>query len=172
MKKILSTVTILTILSSLAIAHDDEIGGIYIGGGVSIESPMWYDSGMAGELNIGLPLLRVAKGFFSTELELTQSIGSSSKNDIDFTATTLGGYISYIYDIAPRFYIKPRFGIIYRKYSIDGEIWGDNSNSNYGFAYGLGGGFRWIEQTNLYINYTMIDNSDLTHLSIGVEYQF
>ena len=173
MKKILSTITIISLLSSLAIAHDDEIGGIYIGGGLSMESPTWYDSGVAGELNIGLPLMRIGrKGVLSTEAELSYSISSPSKNDIDFTATTFAGYIAYIYDIAPRFYIKPRIGAVYRSYSIDGGIWGDTTNSSYGLAYGVGGGFRLVEQTNLYMNYTMLDGSDLTHLSIGVEYQF
>jgi hypothetical protein len=169
MKKIL---LITTLLLSLVIAHNDEIGGIYIGGGLSVESPTWYDSGIAGELNIGLPLKRFGKGVLTTEAELSYSLSSPSKNDIDFTATTLGGYIAYIYDIAPRFYIKPRIGVVYRSYSIDGGIWGDDTNSNYGLAYGVGGGFRLIEQTNLYMNYTMLDESDLTHLSIGVEYQF
>ena len=165
---------VLILTSSLSIAHDDEMGGVYIGGGISQESPTWYDSGLAGELNIGIPIFRVnTKSVITTEAEVTYSIDSPSKNNIDFTATTVAGYLTYIYDIAPRFYIKPRVGVIYRSFDIDGgSLWGDDTNSNYGFSYGVGGGFRLFEQTNLYLNYTMLDNSDLTHLSIGVEYQF
>jgi hypothetical protein len=173
MKTVLSTITLTAIISSTAIAsHDDEIGGIYIGGGVSQESPIWYDSGMAGALNIGLPLLRLGKGVLTTEAEFTYSLSSPSRNGIDFTATTFAGYATYIYDLAPRFYIKPRIGAVYRSYSIDGGIWGDDTNSNYGLAYGLGGGFRLFEKTDLYMDYTMLDGSDLTHLTIGVQYQF
>ncbi|NEW60057.1 hypothetical protein GSY74_02065 [Sulfurovum sp. bin170] len=172
MKKILSTVTIIAIFSSAVIAHDDEIGGIYIGGGISLESPLWYDSGVAGALNIGLPLIRLGRGVLTTEAALTHSISSPSRNNIDFTATTFAGYIGYIYDVAPRFYIKPRVGAVYRSYSIDGGIWGSDTNSGYGLAFGLGGGFRLIERTDLYLNYTMLDGSDLTHLTVGFQYQF
>ena len=172
MKKILSTITLIVILTSTSIAHDDEIGGLYIGGGVAIESPQWYDSGLAGELNIGLPLKRLGKGVLETEAELTHSISSPSKNNIDFTATTVAGYVTYIYDIAPRFYIKPRIGLVYRSFSIKSDLWGDDSSSGYGLAYGLGGGFRLIDRTDLFVNYTMLDNSDLTHLSVGLQYQF
>ena len=170
MKKI---ILIIVLISSLAISNNDnEIGGIYIGAGVSQESPLWYDSGMAGELNIGLPLLRVGKGVLTSEVELSHSISSPSKNSIDFTATTIAGYITYIYDIAPRFYIKPRVGGVYKKYSIESDIWGETTNNSSGLAYSLGGGFRVIDKTDLYINYTMLDGSDLTHLSVGIGYQF
>lgn len=172
MKKIISTIALIATLSSTAIAHDDEIGGIYIGGGVSQESPLWYDSGLAGALNVGLPLMRLGRGVFATEAELTYSISSPSKNNIDFTATTVAGYATYIFDVAPRFYIKPRIGAVYRKYSIDGGIWGSDSSSGSGLAYGIGGGFRLIDKTDLYIDYTMLDGSDLTHLTVGVQYQF
>ncbi|SFV54844.1 hypothetical protein MNB_SV-12-1869 [hydrothermal vent metagenome] len=172
MKKILSTLTLLATLSSLAIAYDDEIGGIYIGGGVALESPLWYDSGVAGALNIGLPLMRLGRGVLTTEAELTYSISSPSKNNIDFTATTFGGYATYIYDVLPRFYIKPRIGVVYRSYSIESDLWGDDNSDGYGLAYGLGGGFRLIDKTDLYIDYTMLDNSDLTHLTVGIQYQF
>ena len=174
MKSILTTVTILTFITSLSVAqaHDDEIGGIYIGGGISQESPLWYDSGLSGVLNVGLPLIRIGRGVLTTEAEFTYSISSPSRNNIDFTATTFGGYATYIFDIAPRFYIKPRIGAVYKSYSIDGGIWGNDTNSGYGLAYGIGGGFRLIDKTDLYIDYTMLDGSDLTHLTIGIQYQF
>lgn len=172
MKNILTTLTIVSIIISTVIAHDDEIGGIYIEAGISQEAPLWYDSGISGVLDIGLPLMRIDRGVLTTEAELTHSISSPSKNNIDFTATTIAGYATYIFDIAPRFYIKPRIGAVYKSYSIDGGIWGDDTNSGYGLAYGIGGGFRLIDKTDLYINYTMLDNSDLTHLTIGIQYQF
>jgi len=172
MKKIVSTIVLITTLTSTAIAHDDEIGGIYIGGGISQESPLWYDSGLAVDIDVGLPLIRIGRGVLTTEAELSYSISSPSKNGIDFTATTFAGYLTYIYDIAPRFYIKPRVGAVYKSYSIDGGIWGKDTNSGYGLAYGIGGGFRLIDKTDLYIDYTMLDGSDLTHLTVGIQYQF
>jgi len=165
----------MAVIASIAL-HADNIDSdsksLYLGVGVSAETPIWYNSGWSGALTVGQPLVKLGAGWLGAEAELTRSLQDSSKNNIDFSVTTLTGYATYIWDIDTKLYFKPRVGVVYKKYDIEGGVWGSDANSEVGIAYGFGVGVRFTDNINLYADYTLIENSDLVHVTTGVEYHF
>ena len=75
---------------------------------------------------------------------------------------------AYTFNLTTRFYIKPRAGFIYRMYSI--ETGDDVSETD--FTFGVGGGVRLNPSLDIYADYTMIDGTDLTHITAGVQFHF
>ena len=170
--KLILTMAMVTSLLLHAEGKEREEKNLYIGVGISAETPLWYNSGWSGALTIGKPLVKLGNGWLGAEGELTHSLQESSKNHIDFSATTFTGYATYIWNIDSKLYLKPRVGVVYKKYDIDSDIWGSDSNSEVGIAYGVGAGIRFSDNINLYADYTLLENSDLTHVTTGVEYHF
>jgi len=166
------TVAVVASIFLHAESIDNGSKGLYIGVGVSAETPPWYNSGWSGALSLGKPLIALGEGWLGAEAEVTHSLQDSSKNGIEFSATTMTGYATYIWDIDSTLYFKPRVGLVYKKYSIDGGDWGSDSSSEVGIAYGLGVGVRFTENITVYADYTLIENSDLVHVTTGVEYHF
>ena len=150
----------------------DETNSFYIGVGVSAESPIIYNDGWAGVLTVGKPFMRLGSGELGAEVEVSNSLQDSSKNSIDFSAKTVAGYATYIWDVDPKLYIKPRLGVVYKKYSIESDVWGDDSSNEVDIAGGLGVGIRILDNINIYTDYTLLEKSDFTHLTMGVEYLF
>lgn len=174
--------------SSLAV----DTSKMYAGAGLAIESASNMDSGMALVLNAGLPIIEsdeVAPGTLAVEGEFTYSVVSPSWDysgtpyytgypdyrlsytaggTYDLTVMTLAGYAVYIFDIDEQFYVRPRIGLIYRSYDLDGVT----DKSELGIAVGLGGGYRVDRQIDIYLDYTLIDGSDLTHLTAGAVFHF
>jgi hypothetical protein len=170
--KIILTMAMIGTLFVHAENINSEAKSFYMGVGVSAETPIWYNSAWSGALTVGKPFMKIGEGWLGAESELTQSLEESSKNKIEFSATTLAGYATYIWDIDPKLYLKPRVGIVYKKYNIDGGIWGNDGSREVGRSYGMGIGIRFLDKLNLYVDYTLIENSDLVHLTTGVEYHF
>jgi hypothetical protein len=133
--KIILTVALFTSIFIHADNIESDSKRLYLGVGVSAETPIWYNSGWSGALTVGQSLIKLGAGWLGAEAELTHSLEDSSKNNIDFSATTLTGYATYIWDIDPKLYIKPRVGVVYKKYDIDGGVWGSDSNNEIGIDY-------------------------------------
>ena len=179
MKKILSTVAAAALLATSSFALDTN--KMYGGASLAIESgPSGMDSGMALILNGGLPVMKAGKagpGTVGVEGEFTYSIvppsveyqtGWTSTTSVDYTYMTLAAYGVYTYDINNQFFVKPRVGLIYRSVDTDGF----GSDSEMGLAMGVQGGYKLNKQMDIVFGYNMLDGSDLTHLSAGVQYRF
>ena len=172
MKVFLTTVIVSTILLQ-ADTIDEKSNNFYVGMGLSAENPVFYNDGWAGVLTVGKPLMKLgSSGKVGAEVEVSNSLQDSSKNHIDFSATTVAGYATYIWDVDPKLYIKPRLGVVYKKYSIESDVWGDDSSNEVDIAGGLGVGVRLFDNINIYADYTFLEKSDFIHLTMGVEYHF
>ena len=170
--KFFLTIAIASTILLQADTIDDESNNFYIGMGVSAESPVFYNNGWAGTLTVGRPLMKLGSGKLGTEFELSNSLQDSSKNHINFSAITVAGYATYIWNIDPKLYIKPRLGVVYKKYSIDSKVWGNDSSTEVEIAGGFGVGVRLFDNMNIYADYTLLEKGDFTHLTMGVEYHF
>jgi opacity protein-like surface antigen len=94
---------------------------------------------------------------------------------------TLAAYGAYIYNVNSEFYIKPRAGFIYKHASVDvtakvdeyAQTWsGSGSDSEFGISFGVGAGFNVSKELAVYADWTMIDTTDINHLTVGVTYKF
>ena len=151
---------------------------------VALESANGYDSGFAIILGGGLPVVEAGKvgpGAIAVEAELSYSLLSPSQsygsNKYELTAMTVAAYGAYIFDIDKQFFVKPRAGLVYRSYSYSwsgNSSWGgyDGSTSDIGIALGVQGGYKFSKQIDIIVGYNLIDGSDLTHLSAGIQYHF
>jgi len=149
---------------------------------VALESANGLDSGFAVILGGGLPVVEAGKvgpGTIAVEAELTYSLLAPSYTwgsyKSELTAMTVAAYGAYIFNIDKKFFVKPRVGLIYRSYSWSdnsGYSYGDTSNSEIGLAFGVQGGYKLNKKLDIIVGYNLIDGSDLTHLSAGVQYHF
>jgi len=176
MKKILSAAVATALIATSSFALDTD--KIYGGAGVALESANGFDSGFALALTGGLPVMPAGEagpGTLAVEGEFTYSIIPPAVGDFTFSAMTLAAYAAYTYDIDSQFYVKPRAGLVYRSYTADysspfGKY--SDSTSEIGLAFGVGGGYKLNKKMDIYLDYTMLDGSDLTHLTAGVNYKF
>ncbi len=186
MKKILSMVAATALIATSSFALDTS--KLYGGASLAIETlSSDVDSGVALILNGGLPVMEAGKagpGTVGVEGEFTYSIVSPSyeildstgswpntsvsTKSIDLTVMTLGAYGVYTYDINKQFFVKPRVGLIYRSVDVDGG----GSDSEMGLAMGVQGGYKLDEKMDVIFGYNMLDGSDLTHLSAGIQIRF
>jgi len=183
MKKLAVTLLTTAALTSALVA---EGMSFYAGGGLAIEAVPDYDGlsmGTAIVLRGGMNLPMVLEGF-GTEVELTKSVvdpseenskcngydffgGCTSYSATDVSILTLGAYAVYTIPLGEKFYVKPRFGIILPNL-------GDDKSANsrdITFSSGIGGGFKVMEQMNIYVDYTVIGEF-VTNYGAGVEYHF
>lgn len=177
MKRMITTVAAAAIMATSGQALDTS--EIYGGAGLALESLSSADAGVALVLNGGLPVMEageVGPGTVAVEGEFTYSLVDPSWNwyhyDYDVTVMTLAGYAAYIYDIDSEFYVKPRVGLIYRSYDMDYAGYGGFDDSEIGLSLGVGGGYHLNSQMDIYADFTMLDGSDLTHLTAGIVYKF
>jgi len=187
MNKLSSIVAAMVLTVTVSTASENNI---YAGGGLAIQSADSFDSGIALVLNGGMPIMpagTVGPGTVAVEGEFTYSISDPEKRvrflgrsfDASISIMTLGAYAAYIYDINEQFYVKPRAGIIYRSYDADAgnfdaqdyEVY-TNSDGEFGLSFGIGAGYRLSKEIDIYVDYTMIDGSDVTHLTAGAQYHF
>jgi len=162
-------------LSTLAAATlaTASFADTYAGAGLALESVTDLDMGYSLVLNGGQTMdnIELGEGMLAIEGEFTYSMVAPSLGGYDFSTLSLAGYAAYIYAIDPQLYIKPRLGLIYRGYE---ATYGSYSatDSEIGIAYGIGGGYRLNEQMDVFADFTMLDGTDLTHLTFGVQYHY
>ena len=185
MKKL--AVTLLTTVALGSTLFAGEGMSFYGGGGLAIEAVPDIDNqsmGTAIVLRGGMDLPMVLEGF-GAEVELTKSVLDPSYEDsecsvyafgtcvgyktvdYDTNVMTLGAYAVYTIPLGEKFYVKPRFGIILPNL-------GDDKSANsrdITFSSGIGGGFKVMEQMNIYVDYTVIGEF-VTNYGAGVEYHF
>ncbi|MGB6018920.1 MAG: outer membrane beta-barrel protein [Sulfurimonadaceae bacterium] len=177
MKKLTSALLATAVLSSGVMATEV---GFYAGGGLAFEAVPDYGDwkmGLGVVLRGGMTLDAVLENF-GAEVELTKSVidpkltyKSASQDNVN--VTTLATYAVYRIPVGNKFYVKPRFGIIFP--NLGGEEYsnGDNvvNSRDITFSSGIGGGFTVMDHMDVYIDYTVIGES-ITNYGAGVEYHF
>jgi len=175
-KKIAFSLLTAALMASSSFALDTSKA--YGAASVALESANGYDSGFAIILGGGLPVVEAGKvgpGTIAVEAELTYSLVSPSVGQWEKTAMTVAAYGAYIFDIDKQFFVKPRAGLVYRSYSYTwgASSWGGSgSTSDIGIALGVQGGYKLNKQLDIIVGYNLLDGTDLTHLSAGVQYHF
>lgn len=179
MKKILSAIAVVLLLSSACLAKNSN--DVYVGVGTALESVSAYDyDGMALVVNAGKPVKKVGKGMLVVEGEVSYSLippsydweyspfpyTSTYYNTAEIYFTTVGLYAGYVYDINENVYIKPRIGLLYLE---DDD---EEQYSTTGISIGVGAGYKLNKSIDLYTDYTRLDGSYLTHFTIGVLYHY
>lgn len=193
MKKLAATLLTTAALTSALMAAEGM--SFYGGGGLAIEAvPDSFDKndnatlsmGTAIVLRGGMNLPMLLEGF-GAEVELTKSVinpeyeytytdydysgylpvSSTRTEKHDISIMTFAAYAVYTIPLGDKFYVKPRFGIILPNL-------GDEKSANsrdITFSSGIGGGFKVMEQMNIYVDYTVIGEF-VTNYGAGVEYHF
>ena len=168
MKKLASALLATAVLSSGVMAAEV---GFYAGGGVAFEAVPKQNNlkmGLGIVLRGGMTLDSVLENF-AVEAELTKSIihpkyeiaGTDPKIEIG----TLATYAVYRIPVADKFYVKPRFGVIFPNLN-------DDINSrDITFSSGIGGGFTVLDNLDVYVDYTVLGEF-ATNYGAGVEWHF
>lgn len=155
--------------------------GSYVNAQVALAQVSGFDSGTALALTYGQNLPVVSSNFF-IEGELTTSLSKPSQtyyffND-KYTAEvsyfTGAAYAVYAYPFTNQFSLRGRAGLLYE--SVDAEVSGPGgsasaSNSDVGLSLGAGATYAFNPKMALIAEYTMIE-SDLDHISAGIQYRF
>ncbi len=193
MKKLAVTLLTTAAITSALIAAEGM--SFYGGGGLAVEGVPADDSlsmGTAVVLRGGINLPMVLEGF-GAEVELTKSVINPEYKWTDYSSTgpnapytitrdisvlTLATYAVYTINIGEKFYVKPRFGIILPNLGDSNrDVYGDGNKDGWvnsrdiTFSSGIGGGFRVMENLNIYVDYTVLGEM-VTNYGAGVEYHF
>ena len=179
MKKLTTALLATAVLSSGVMATEV---GFYAGGGVAFEAvpsnSQDWKMGLAAVFRGGMTFDGLLENF-AAEVELTKSVIDP---EVDYTGTvggdkvnvtTFATYAVYRIPVAGKFYVKPRFGLIFPNLG-GAEYWNGDSVVNsrdVTFSSGIGGGFSVMEHLDVYIDYTVIGES-ITNYGAGVEYHF
>lgn len=171
MKKLTKTLLATALLSSGAMATEV---GFYAGGGLALEAvpdAADWKMGAGVVLRGGITLDAVLQNF-AAEVEITKSVidpklsfkGNASRDNVN--VTTLAAYAVYRIPVVDRFYVKPRFGVIFP------NLGDDVVNSrDITFSSGIGAGYEVIDHLDVYIDYTVLGES-ITNYGAGVEWHF
>ena len=159
--KVLASATLVTTMAMADVSF-------YAGGGFAYEAvPDTHgtSAGMGVVLRGGINLDNVLKNF-AAEAEMTRSVIDPEFGNVDQDILTMAAYAVYSIDIGEKFYVKPRFGLIFPNL-------GDNvvNSRNVTFSSGIGGGYRIIDSMNMYVDYTILGEG-ITNYGAGIEYHF
>lgn len=145
------------------------------------------DSGTAIIGTLGMPMPEVHKNF-AFEAEITKALSKPKhtesfsfggqnytiKAEADYF--TLAGYGVMTFPINPQVDLRGRIGLLYEsvKVTIKDDFFGTSasgSDSEIGLAFGFGGTYKLSSTRKVIVEFTQIE-SDITHLSAGVQFQF
>ncbi|MEA1920301.1 MAG: outer membrane beta-barrel protein [Campylobacterota bacterium] len=146
---------------------------VYMGGGVAYESATDFDAGLASVVHVGLPIITRGQHRFAVEGEGSYSLVPASIHKSDLTTMSVAAYGVYRLNVTSRLYLKPRMGVLYRSYSLKSDALEiDGSGSEVDLAFSFGGGVHINRSLDVYVDLAMIDQSDLMHFTLGLEYHF
>jgi len=183
MKKVISSLAAAAVIATSGVASDVnfDTDQAYLIAGAAIENADPFDMGVAVVVGGGVPFMQAGEGTLVAEAELTYSVVAPSydydfgfyggSDTVEATFMTLGAYAGYKYDIDQQFFVKPRVGLIYK--SVDFDISGyPGSDSEIGLAFGIQGGMKLNEQMDVVVGFNLVDGSDITHITGGIQYRF
>ncbi|MDF1880318.1 outer membrane beta-barrel protein [Sulfurimonas sp. MAG313] len=180
MNKALLSAAAIVLLNTSVFAIELNTEGAYAGGALALESIDPLDSGIAVVLTGGVPFEQdddLGPGIFALETELTYSLISPSVDTglggtYDLSLLTLGAYAAYIYEINEQIFVKPRLGLIYKTLNSSYGGTTSASASEIGLALGLQGGYKLNDQIDITVGLNLVDSTNITHLTVGMQYHY
>ncbi|MBI3562281.1 MAG: outer membrane beta-barrel protein [Gammaproteobacteria bacterium] len=151
--------------------------GDYLNAQLAISDVTGFNSGLSLAATYGHPLASVHKNL-SFEAEFTSSVTKPETNDfflgkINVSYYTLAGYGVYAQPINDKLGIRGRIGVLYEHVTVSQGGFSGFSGSGTDTGISLGGGITYAidNKMNFIAEYTIIE-SDISHLSAGIQYKF
>ena len=158
---------LLVLLSNNAMAES----GDYVNAQLAIADVDGFSDGLAVVASYGIPMRDVHKNF-SVEGEFTFTLIDPDRPGIEVSYFTLAGYGVYTHPVDDNFKLRGRLGLLYE--DVDVTLPGTGisaSDGDIGLSFGFGVTYKLDKQMNLIAEYTIIE-SDISHLSAGIQYRF
>ena len=170
MKKIVFSVLSASLLLG---SHGAMAKGLdYAGAGLAFQDvDGMSELGVAIYGNAGIKMPEVHKNF-RVEGEASYSLVDASRNDIDVSILTLGGYGAYQHFISGELRAKARAGLVFARSEVDcGALCKGDSDSDIDLSLGVGLIYNYQSNMKLTADWTIVTN-DISHLSAGVRYEY
>lgn len=131
-----------------------------------------FSEGIAAIATLGRPVPDVHENF-SVEGEFTTTIvdpdTTIAGTDIDVSYFTLGAYGVYSHPLDPYTTLRGRAGLVYYDTDVSGGLRGSDDGLDLSVGFGLT--YSLNKKMNLMAEYTIVE-SDIAHLSAGIQYRF
>lgn len=171
--KTLSTLTAVAMLAMTSASQAEP--GDYLNLQLGISDVDGFDEGLVAIGTFGRPVPNVHKNF-SVEGEITTTIADPDTTiagtAVEVSYFTLGGYGVYSHPVGQYMTLRGRAGLIY--YDTDVSIAGPGvvgSDDGFDLSVGFGITYDLNQKMDLIAEYTIIE-SDISHLSAGIQYHF
>ena len=173
MKKTSSLMFALAFLGFSATASAEP--GDYVNAQLAIADVDGFSDGTAIVATYGIPMPHIDK-HFSTEAEFTTTLTDPDTSvagiNVDASYFTLAGYAVYTYPVNEKFDLRGRAGLLYEDVDVSASAVGVKaSDDDFGLSFGFGVTYDIGKRMNVIAEYTVIE-SDITHLSAGIQYTF
>ena len=170
----MKTLKTLCAIALLAVAGTSQAEpGDYMNLQLGIADVDGFDEGFVAIGTLGRPLPNINKNF-SVEGEFTTTImdpdTTIAGNSVEVSYFTLGGYGVYTLPLNQYTNLRGRAGIIYYDTDVSGPGFG-GSDDGFELSVGFGVTYDLNKKMDLIAEYTIIE-SDISHLSAGIQYRF
>jgi len=128
-----------------------------------------FSNGLAAIGTFGRPVPNVHENF-SVEGEFTTTIIDPDRPGIEVSYFTLGAYGVYSHPLNQYAKLRGRAGMVYYDTDFTGTG-GSGSHDDFELSVGFGATYNLNKQMDLIAEYTIIE-SDISHLSAGIQYRF
>ena len=157
------------------VSSANAAAGDYLNAQLAIADVDGYDEGIAGVVTYGMPLPQVHRNFF-VEGEFTMTLADPDAvingTSVEISYFTLGAYAVYAHPLSDSVKLRGRAGLLY--YDTDVSTTGSGiraSDDGLELTYGIGATFNVAQNMDVIAEYTVIE-SDISHISAGVQYRF
>ncbi|MFO8024723.1 porin family protein [Thiohalophilus sp.] len=165
--KTLKTLTAVSLLAITGASYAES--GDYMNLQLGISDVDGFDEGLAAIATFGRPVPNVHENF-SVEGEFTTTIADPDTNGAEISYFSLGAYGVYTHPLNQYASLRGRAGLVY----YDTDVSGDGrrgSDDGLDLSVGFGVTYNLNQQMDLIAEYTLIE-SDISHLSAGIQYRF
>jgi len=151
----------------------------YVNAQIGLPDVTGFSGGLAIIATYGLPMNKLIANVpqnINFEAEFTSTLLSKPSVSIfEVSYNTVAGYAVYNHELSPELTLRGRAGLILESITIDipnffgGSI--SSSETDIGLSFGFGATYKLGGNMNIIAEYTIIE-SDIAHLSAGVQYYF
>ncbi|MDZ7661307.1 outer membrane beta-barrel protein [Thiohalophilus sp.] len=170
--KTLKTLTAASLLAVTGVSYAES--GDYMNLQLGISDVDGFSNGLAAIGTFGRPVPNVHENF-SVEGEFTTTIADPDAtiagNSVEVSYFTLGAYGVYSLPLNQYAKLRGRAGMIYYDADFSGAGGPYGSDDGFELSVGFGATYNLNQQMDLIAEYTIIE-SDISHLSAGIQYLF
>lgn len=166
--RIIIGILVLAGISTCAVAQER-----YFNAGIGIADVDGFDDGLVVIGGYGARIPEVSKNFF-VEGEVTATLSDPDAPAGDLSYYTFAGYGTYALPVSQAVDLRGRAGLLYYDADVSGSTGGtgfSEDDDGLELSYGIGVTVEVNTQVEVLVDYTQIE-SDITHLSAGVQYNF